>query len=102
MISDVLCEAIWEIEEYQRKFGDCYDDFRMEIDKVKAVMDAMRTYLDILPIGEFEKGGKGLLQAIRELDTTPFAKHLDEIQHAFVRAKRNRERGEPEQSVEEV
>jgi hypothetical protein len=102
MISDVLCEAIWEIEECQKEFGDSYDELRMEIEKVKAVMDAMRAYLDILPVGEFEKGGKGLLQAIRELDTTSFAKPLVEIRGAFVRAKRNRERGEPEQAVIEV
>jgi hypothetical protein len=100
MLSDVLFEARREIERYQKDFGECYDGVRVEIDKVKAVMDAMRAYLDILPVGEFEKGGKGLLQAIRELDTKPFAKHLDEIRRAFVRAKRNRERGKEEQSAE--
>lgn len=49
MISDTLFEALAEIEHYQKKFPKAYSGLKAEIDKVKAVMNAMRSYLDFPP-----------------------------------------------------
>ncbi len=49
MISDTLHDAIAEIGRYQRDMPQCYDGLRGEIEKVKAVMDALRAYLDCPP-----------------------------------------------------
>jgi hypothetical protein len=49
MISDVLAEALDEIDRYQRDFGRCYDGIRPEIDGVKAVMRRLLQVLDSPP-----------------------------------------------------
>ncbi len=49
MISDTLHAALEEIEEYQKSMPQCYDGLRGEIGKVKAVMDALRAFLDLPP-----------------------------------------------------
>lgn len=49
MISDTLHDANAEIGRYQRDMPECYDGLRHEIEKVKAVMDALRAYLDCPP-----------------------------------------------------
>lgn len=46
MISDMLSEAVEEIERYQKDMPDCYEGLRFEIDTVKEVMDCLRLYLD--------------------------------------------------------
>jgi hypothetical protein len=48
MISDVLFEAIQEIERYQTDpvFAHCYVDMREWIDRVKVRMERLRRYLD--------------------------------------------------------
>jgi metal-dependent amidase/aminoacylase/carboxypeptidase family protein len=51
MISDVLFEAVEEIERYQRDIPWCYDDpaITAEIEAVKASMTALRIKLDTPP-----------------------------------------------------
>jgi len=49
MISDTLFEAVTEIERYQKNFPNAYSELKVEIEKVKAVMNAMRSYLDFPP-----------------------------------------------------
>ena len=49
MISDILFEAIEEIERYQKDFSECYDELRAEIDAVKEIMSALRIKLDTPP-----------------------------------------------------
>lgn len=38
MISDVLDSALSDIDDYQRRFPQCYDDIREEIEAVKRAM----------------------------------------------------------------
>ena len=47
MISDVLFEAIEEIERYQADMPICYDTRRIEIDRVKEEMRNLQHRLDI-------------------------------------------------------
>ncbi len=46
MISDVLFEALRQIESYQRECPHAYDAMRAEIDKVKTTMNVLRCKLD--------------------------------------------------------
>ena len=46
MISDVLFEAIREIEMYQREFSEAYDAMRDELDVLKRVLDAFGSDVD--------------------------------------------------------
>jgi len=46
MISDTLCEAIQEIEEYQKRLPEFYDGIKEDIEVVKDVMDSLRERLD--------------------------------------------------------
>jgi hypothetical protein len=46
MISDVLSEAIREIERYQKEFPQCYDEDRVLIDEVKAAMRRLQARYD--------------------------------------------------------
>jgi molecular chaperone GrpE (heat shock protein) len=48
MISDVLCDALEEIERYEKQFPDVYGDKREELARVKAAMDNLRKELDSL------------------------------------------------------
>jgi hypothetical protein len=50
MISDVLFEAIEEIERYQREFPRSYDEIKPDIEAVKAKMRALQRFLDTLPL----------------------------------------------------
>jgi hypothetical protein len=52
MISDVLFQAIQEIEEYQRDFPMCYDDVGGEIDRVKEAMRSLQRTLNDQPPDE--------------------------------------------------
>ncbi len=61
MISDVLFDAVREIEEYQRSLPGCYDFLRDEIGKVTVVMDSLRAYLDMPP----SEGGCARYEAAR-------------------------------------
>ncbi len=49
MISDVLFEAIREIEMYQREFSEAYDAMRDELDVLKRVLDAFGSDVDTPP-----------------------------------------------------
>ena len=42
MISDILSDAIEEIERYQKDYGEVYDPIKDEIERVKAAMKALR------------------------------------------------------------
>ena len=46
MISDVLSNAISEIEGYQKDLPKVYDDLRPEIERVKSAMTTLREALD--------------------------------------------------------
>ena len=50
MISDVLFEAVSEIERYQREMPDIYRPLQSEIDDVKQVIERLRTKLDSAPL----------------------------------------------------
>lgn len=49
MLSDVLFDAIQEIEEYQRDYPDYYDDNKTHIEVVKKVMASLMNILDEVP-----------------------------------------------------
>lgn len=49
MISDVLADAICEIERCQRKFPETYDDIADRIEETKWAMDRLRAMLDAVP-----------------------------------------------------
>ena len=49
MISDVLSEAIDEIERYQRDFPDTYRECRIEINATLQAMRRLRDFLDTPP-----------------------------------------------------
>ena len=48
-MSDTIHDALAEIEGYQQSMPECCDGLRGEIGKMKAVMDALRAYLDCPP-----------------------------------------------------
>lgn len=49
MISDVLCEALDQIEEYQASFPDIYQGIRAEIEEVKLALARLLIHLDSPP-----------------------------------------------------
>jgi hypothetical protein len=49
MISDVLCEAIAAIQQYQRDMPDVYDDEKERIDGLIAQMEQVLIYFDTPP-----------------------------------------------------
>jgi hypothetical protein len=49
MISDVLFDAIEEIERHQKFSPQCYNELREEIDAVKEAMRALQIKLDSYP-----------------------------------------------------
>lgn len=55
MISDTLFEAVTEIERYQKNFPKAYSGLKAEIDTVKAVMNALRAYLDCPPADQYPR-----------------------------------------------
>lgn len=57
MISDVLFEAVEQIEEYQKAMPQCYDSIKDRIDKVKGEMKELQIFLDTPPsLDEFKEG----------------------------------------------
>lgn len=64
MISDVLSDAVIEIEDYERTLPRSYEGIKTELAQVKLVMDVMRRFLDI-PVPDAQ-----LAAAIRNLDTS--------------------------------
>lgn len=70
MISDILSEAVDDIEIYQEDMPDSYDDLEAEIDVVKSVMDGLRMVLDVPPgqSDEFQKLVRELRSAVGDLD----------------------------------
>ena len=87
MISDVLSDAAHEIKDYEQRMPDCYSGLTHELEKVRTVMDAMRTYLDLPP-----GGGKlrdDLLKAIGRLDVRRVQKAIGAI---YTRAEQERGR----------
>lgn len=68
MISDTLHDSIDEIEHYQKLMPEVYDGLRNEIGKVKAVMDALRSYLDLPPSeGKYPKYDAAMLRLRNEI-----------------------------------
>lgn len=72
MISDILSDAIGDIENYQRDMPDAYAEFTAEIDVVKTVLDGFRMVFDadIGPPLENERQIAELRSAIRGLDVS--------------------------------
>ena len=72
MISDVLHKAVEEIERYQRSG---YGGMRVEIGKVKAVMNALRGGLDCPPSDglypRYEAAKERLMAELARLDVEP-------------------------------
>lgn len=87
MISDVLFEAIAEIERYQRSFPKSYDGLRVEIGKVTAVMNALKTLLDCPPskgqYPRFETVLGRLRAEIAKLDVEPLLRAMDDLKSAW-------------------
>lgn len=72
MISDVLSDALRDIEDYQRYMPEAYSEITAEIEVVKAVMDGLRIVLDAAPgqTVEHESLIAELRSAIRGLDVS--------------------------------
>ncbi len=87
MISDELCEAIEEIERYQRSFPKSYDGLRVEIGKVTAVMNALKTWLDCPPskgrYPRFEAALGRLRAEIARLDVEPLLRAMDDLKASW-------------------
>ena len=67
MISDTLFEAVTEIERYQRDFSNAYGESKEAIEKVKAVMNALRAYLDCPPAGRYPRYDAAVKQLRQEI-----------------------------------
>jgi hypothetical protein len=83
MVSDVLCDALMEIERYQKEMPDIYDGYSL-LTKVKAVMRAVMVDLSIVPGDSLDNVStpSALLNAMRAamkhtLDLIPLA-HAEE------------------------
>jgi len=50
MLSDVLFEAMQDIEFYQEAYPDLYDQYREELEVIKNLMDMLRMKID-RPLG---------------------------------------------------
>jgi len=70
MISDVLSEAIEQINEYQESSPDSYDGIKDEIDKVKLVMFALQFFLDLPPVEPYHEPMRKIIESIRSLDVS--------------------------------
>ena len=49
MISDILSDAIYEINQYQKEMPDIYDSHKNRIETVKSVMKKLRIFFDTPP-----------------------------------------------------
>jgi len=59
MMSDVLFDAIRDIEEYEKKFPDVYGQMKNQIARVKEAMRELQRELDRMPADEESRGGEG-------------------------------------------
>jgi len=50
MLSDVLAEAVWDIEEYEKNYPETYAGLAEEIRKVKLAMMMLQGRLDMVPL----------------------------------------------------
>lgn len=86
MISDVLCKAIQEIEEYQKSFPN-YDGLHVEIGKVKAVLTAFLKYLDCPPetglYPDYDAALRQLRAELSSLEVDPLLRAVDEVKAAW-------------------
>jgi hypothetical protein len=106
MISDTLHEAIAEIERYQRSIPKSYDGLRVEIGKVTAVMNALRTWLDCPPskgrYPRFETALGRLRAEIANLDVEPMLRAMSDLKAAWPTPEEaeqaNRQAGAPPNS----
>lgn len=98
MISDVLSDAVAEIEEYQREMPDVYTDVISDISVVKTVMDGLRMVLDAAPGQpvEFEKLVEELRASLRAVDVSRLADARERLL-TWVNEARGRLPQEPEQ-----
>lgn len=87
MISDVLHEAVAEIKRYQQSLPQCYDGLRVEIGKVTAAMDALRTWLDCPPTKgmypRYEEALGRLRAEIAGLDVEPLLGAVDDLKASW-------------------
>jgi hypothetical protein len=58
MISDVLFDAIRDIEEYEKKFPHIYGQMKNQIAQVKQAMRELERELDRMPTDEEIRGGE--------------------------------------------
>ena len=88
MISDVLADAISDIESYQTEMPESYAGFGVEIDIVKVVMEGMQIILDSPPgqSDEFENLVEEQRSAIRVIDVARLVATRDRL-WAWVQAK---------------
>jgi hypothetical protein len=73
MFSDVLSNAVADMEKYQREMPDAYAALTSEISVVKTAMDSLRMILDAAPrqSAEFEKLVEELRASLRAVDVSP-------------------------------
>jgi hypothetical protein len=79
MFSDVLSDAVSDMEEYQREMPDAYAALISEISVVKIVMDSLRMILDAAPgqSAEFEKLVEELRASLRAVDVSRLAEAVN-------------------------
>lgn len=58
MMSDVLFDAICDIEEYEKEFPDIYGQMKDQIAQVKQAMRELQRELDRMPTDEEIRGGE--------------------------------------------
>lgn len=70
MISDILSEAVDDIEQYQEDVPEAYAELAAEIDVVKVVIHGLRMVLDVPPgqSDEFQKLVRELRSEVGDLD----------------------------------
>jgi hypothetical protein len=81
MISDVLSDALSDIEEYQQDMPDAHAEVAAEISVVKTIMEALRIVLDAAP-GQSEEFNKVLADvraSIRAVDLSRLVTALDRL-----------------------
>jgi hypothetical protein len=87
MISDVLHEAIAEIERGQRSFPKSYHGLRVEIGKATAVMNALQTWLGCPPskgrYPRYEEALGQLRAELASLDVEPLLRALDGLKASW-------------------
>jgi hypothetical protein len=85
MISDTLSDACSELAI--RQHDDEYEDWRMEIAVVKALMTALRTCLDASGSSHLEGEVARLREAIRQVDVAAVEMGVKVLEAAAARAK---------------